>query len=208
MGSSLSTHRPDVRNPGEWPVRGGVIAGSIASLVAVLVSLPLRSPDDALLNSATVMVATVIAGGVAGLLWRALANSARRWPLFAVLWALGFVLAVLFAVAGETQLDRMVSFTVPLAAIVFPLIGVLTVILARWGIASRWWVTAAVLTVALGVGVGLSGRGDEKSGRLELPPRASVSIPSQPYRLGYQVRLGEGPPRILNLTLGDLEVHT
>ncbi len=208
MGSSLSTHRADVRNRGEWPVWGGVIAGSIAAVVAALVSLPLRSPDDALLNSATVMVATVIAGGVAGLLWRALANSARRWPLFAVLRALGFVLAVLFAVAGETQLDRMVSFTVPLAAIVFPLIGVLTVILARWGIASRWWVTAAVLTVALGVGVGLSGRGDEKSGRLELPPRASVSIPSQPYRLGYQVRLGEGPPRILNLTLGDLEVHT
>ena len=208
MGSSLSTHRPDVRNRGEWPVRGGVIAGSIASLVAVLVSLPLRSPDDALLNSATVMVATVIAGVAAGLLWRALANRARRWPIFAVLWALGFVLAVLFAVAGETQLDRMVSFTVPLAAIVFPLIGVLTVILARWGIASRWWVTAAVLTVALGVGVGLSGRGDEKSGRLELPPRASVSIPSHPYRLGYQVRLGEGSPRILNLTLGDLEVHT
>ena len=208
MGSSLSTHRADVRNRGEWPVRGGVIAGSIASLVAVLVSLPLRSPDDALLNSATVMVATVIAGVVAGLLWRALANRARRWLIFAVLWALGFVLAVLFAVAGETQLDRMVSFSVPLAAIVFPLIGVLTVILARWGIASRWWVRAAVLVIAIGIGVGLSGRGDEKSGRLELPPRASVSIPSQPYRLGYQVRLGEGSPRILNLTLGDLEVHT
>ena len=168
-------------------MRGGLIAGSIASVVAALVSLPLHSPEDLLLNSATIVVATVIAGGVAGLLWRALTNSSRRWPLFLALWALGFVLAVLFAVAGDTQLDRFVSFTVPLAAIVFPLIGVLTVILARWRVASRWWVTAAVLVIAIGVGVGLAGQGDEKSGRLELPPRASNSAPSPEWGMGEQV---------------------
>ncbi len=179
MGSSLATHRAGVRDREESPVRGGVIAGSIASVVAALVSLPLRSPDDILLNSAT-----VIAGVVAGLLWRALADSARRRSLFAALWALGFVFVVLFAVAGEIQLDRSVSFIVSLAAIVFPLIGTLTVILARRGIAGRWWVTAAVLAIAVGVGIGLASQGDEKSGRLELPPRAGAWTTSQPYGLG------------------------
>ena len=187
MGSSPSAQRAEVRDQGERPVRGGVIAGSIASVVAVLVSIPLRSPEDAFLNSASVMVATMIAGIVAGLLWRTPVNSARRWSLFLALWALGFVLAVLFAVAGETQLDRFVSFTVPLAAIVFPLIGVLTVNLARWEVASRWWVTAAILVIAIGVGVGLAGWGDQKSGRLELPPRAGTSAPSPEWSLGEQV---------------------
>ena len=184
MGSSLATHRAGVRDREESPVRGGVIASSIASVVAALVSLPLRSPDDILLNSPTVMVATVIAGVVAGLLWRALADSARRRSLFAALWALGFVFVVLFAVAGEIQLDRSVSFIVSLAAIVFPLIGTLTVILARRGIAGRWWVTAAVLAIAVGVGIGLASQGDEKSGRVELPPRAGAWNTSQPYGLG------------------------
>ena len=39
-----------------------MIAGSIAAIVDALVSLPLRSPDDALFNSATVVVGALISG--------------------------------------------------------------------------------------------------------------------------------------------------
>ena len=35
-------------------MNAGITAGALAAIVAVLVSLPLKSPDDSLLNSASV----------------------------------------------------------------------------------------------------------------------------------------------------------
>ena len=160
----------------EKPVPAGLIAGSISAVVSSLVSLPLQSPSDALVNSATVTLGTLFAGLAAGILWRSLANSPKRTRLFAALWALGFGLSVLFGVAVETQLERFFSFIVPLAAIVFVMTGILTAMLARRPIAARWWIAPAALVVAIGVGIGLAGHGDAESGRLELPPRASISL--------------------------------
>ena len=155
----------------------GIIAGSISAIGAALVSLPLRSTDHILLNSATVAVGATIAGVAAGILWRLLANRGNRPLMFTMLWAMGFALTALVAVAGETQVDHFLAFVLPLAAIVFPLTGALTAVLADTVIVSRSWLAPAAVVIALAVGVSLSGQGDQESGRLELPPRAGISTP-------------------------------
>lgn len=156
----------------------GVIAGSISAIIAALVSLPLRSPDDILLNSATVAIGGLIAGVATGTLWRLLANSRNRPVSFAVLWGLAFALAALAALIGETQLDHFLAFALPLAAIVFPVTGLLTAVLACRPIFSRWWLAPAAVAIALAVGIPLAGQGDQESGRLDLPPRAGISTSS------------------------------
>jgi hypothetical protein len=163
------------RGSTESPVVAGLVAGSVAAVIESLVSLPLRSPDDILFNSATVTAGALFAGLVAGVLWRVLAGNRNRHIAFAVLWTGGFGLTAVAAFLGETQLDRVVSYTLPLAAIAFPLIAVLTVAGGRVSVL-RWWVAVAAVAVALGVGIGLSGIGDEESGELKLPPRATAAV--------------------------------
>ena len=162
----------------------GIIAGSISAVVAALVSLPLRSPDDILLNSVTVVAGALLAGVVAGIIWRILAGHPRRTLWFGVVWCIGqgdersgecFGLTALFAVAGETQLDHFTTFVLPLEAIVFAITGLFTVTLAGTALVRRKWLPAAAVVVALAIGIGLAGQGDERSGELELPPRSGIS---------------------------------
>ena len=152
----------------------GIVAGSIAAVIATLVSLPLRSPDDALLNSATVTLAALAAGVAAGLLWRLVSPKRKGLLIFSVLWTGAFGIVAAVSVAGETQLNNFVGFALPLAAIVFPVTGVLTVLLARSPLAGRWQLAAVAAVIALAVGIPLAGQGDQESGRLELPPRAYI----------------------------------
>jgi len=164
MDGNSSTHSA--------PVRGALLAGAIAAVVAALVSLPLRSPHDALLNSASVTWGVLLLALVSGLAYRRLGRQPNAVRRFAVVMGVGFVVWVAVAFAIGTMLTRMVSFSVPLAAIAFGGIAVLTPLLSRTSLASRWPVVAAALVVAAGVGIGLAGQGDQESGRLELPPRA------------------------------------
>ncbi len=153
-------------------LRGALIAGALSAIVAALVSLPLHSPHDALLNSASVMWGVLLLALVSGLVYRRLSlrpNAVRR---FAVVMAVGFLVWVAVAFAAGTMLTRMVSFSVPLAAIAFGGIAVLTPLLARFPLASRWPVVVVALIVAAAVGIGFASQGDQESGRLELPPRA------------------------------------
>ena len=156
-------------------VLAGVTAGSISAILAALASLPLRSPDDILLNSATVVIGALITGIASGVIWRVLSNRRNRLFIFTVLWAIGFIFAGFVAVAGETQLDHFLTFVLPLAAIVFSVTGLLTVLISWAKVALRWWMTLAAVVIALAVGITLAGQGDQESGRLELPPRTSIS---------------------------------
>ena len=47
----------------------GMAAGAVAAVVASLVSLPLRSPDDVFANTASVTVGALLAGLFAGYAW-------------------------------------------------------------------------------------------------------------------------------------------
>ncbi len=160
----------------------GLTGGSIAAVVAALVSLPLRSPDDAFFNTASVVIASLIAGLGAGALWRGTAKSRRQLPVFAAAWTAAFGAVALLSWAGETQLERFVAFTVPLAAIVFALTGAITVLLSDTPAVQKPWLPAAALAAALAVGFSLAGQGDAESGRLELPPRAGLAAPESAHR--------------------------
>ena len=155
----------------------GVTAGSIAAVAAALVSLPLRSPDDAFFNTGSVVIASLVAGFGAGALWRKTANSKRHRTVFAGLWTATFGVVALLSWAGETQLERFVAFALPLAAIVFTITGALTVLLSDTPAVQKPWLPAAALAAALAVGFSLAGQGDAESGRLELPPRAGLTTP-------------------------------
>ena len=159
--------------PGLSPVRAGLTAGSAAAVCGSVLNLPLHSPSDTLMNSATVTAASLAGGVGAGLLWRALGGSGRRPAYFLAAMALAFVLMAAAAAASETQLDRSVSYMVPLAALTIAVTAALTLLLMTARRALPVAVTIVSVLVALGVGAALAGMGDQESGRLELPPRTA-----------------------------------
>ena len=160
----------------------GLTAGAIAAVIAALVSLPLHAPVDSAFNSATVAIAALVVGGISGLLWSRLSGR--------LLWFLGalaglLIIALVIAFAGNTQLDRMVSFMVPLAVIVIVVCAVLTPLLASFflkpTIGLLKWSPVVAVIVALVVGFALVTQGDAESGELALPPppTASASAPTE-----------------------------
>lgn len=159
----------------ERPIRSGLVAGAVAAIVASAVQLPLHAPLDSYFNSATVMIGGLAAGGLAGLVWRLARRISGRRRAFYTVWVVGFGIVVLLAMAGEIRLERSISFLVPIAAIVFATTGVLTPWLAPSHMLRRWWPAMLLTGAAIVMGIGLMGFGDQKSGKLELPPRAQVS---------------------------------
>jgi hypothetical protein len=164
-------------------VIAGLTAGSVAAVVAVLVSLPLRSPDDILLNSATVMIGSLLAGVLAGVIRRLIGNTPTRPKHFALIWSAIFAVVALITLGGETQLERFIAFVLPLAAIVFALTALLIIVIEGIPLRRRYWSAIATVLLALALGIGLAGQGDEKSGDLELPPPASSNW-TQPPAIG------------------------
>lgn len=163
-------------SPGRPHVRAGVTAGSIAAIVAALVNLPLEAPADTFFNSGSVVLGSLAVGLGAGFLQKALDGREDTDTPFLSILALAFLLVCVFAIATQTQLERAVAYIVPLAAIVFVLTGVLTVLLDREDAELPRWATVAAVALALGIGIALAGQGDQESGRLELPPRAATQI--------------------------------
>ena len=160
----------------------GLTAGAIAAVIAALVSLPLHSPLDSAFNSATVAIAALIVGVISGFLWTRFSDR--------ILWFLGalaglFVIALVIAFVGNTQLDRMVSFMVPLAAIVVVVCAVLTPLLASFflkpALGLLKWSPLVSVVIALVVGLALVTQGDAESGKLALPPPpTAAATPSAP----------------------------
>ena len=133
-------------------MRVGLIAGSIAAIAAALVSLPLRSPNDLLFNSATVSAAAIALGIAAGAAWTRLADTRRPTLYFSLLPAAGLIVLALAALLLETFLERSFTFAVPLAATALILIGVLIPLLGRGSVAPNRWTAPALLVIAAAVG--------------------------------------------------------
>ena len=156
----------------------GLTSGAVAAIVAVLVSLPLRSPSALLFNSATVCLAALLAGALAGIIWLAVRHSRRPALRFLVSWSVIFLsVATLVVLVGRSQLDHFVTFAVPLALIVYAITGILTVAIPACLPRVRWWWMTGAVAVALALGFGFITHTDQESGRLELPPPGSHSIP-------------------------------
>ena len=161
----------------------GLTAGAIAAVAAVLASLPLRSPSDTLLNSASVALAALMAGALSGLLWLALRRTDRPALWFLAAWTAIFLPAsVIVLFLGQSQLDGFISFALPLALIVYVVTGLLTVAIDRFIPRLRWWHAVAAVGVAAAMGFGLATQSDQESGRLELPPPGSHSLPAEASR--------------------------
>ena len=158
----------------------GLIAGSIAAIVASLVSLPLRSPVDSVFNTATITVGSLVVGIVAGLLWNGLSSNPRRIPYYMAALATVFVLIVVIAFVGTSTLERFASFIIPLAAIIFVLVGLLTPSFRGVSVMAARGLAVVLLVASVGLGVGLMGQGDTESGELSLPERveAPTSTPA------------------------------
>lgn len=158
------------------PLGAGLLSGAAAAVAASLLQLPLHAPTDTLFNSATVTVGTLLTGLAAGVTWRVGGGSRFGSRLYFAVWAAAFGSVVLLAHLASSQLDRSVSYIVPVAAVVFAAVTLVTPRLARRGLSARWWLVLAAVGIAAGVGFGLAGFGDQESGRLELPPRSTSLI--------------------------------
>ena len=161
------------RQPPEAPLRAGMLSGGVAAIAASLLSLPLESPHDGLANTASIAVLTVLAGVVAGVAWKLLPEGRPRAMRFIALVVLGFALVAGATALAQTQIERSVSFGLPIAALAAVVIGGGVPLLADKGRALPWWLALAAVVVALAVGAALAGQGDQESGELELPPRAA-----------------------------------
>ena len=155
------------------PIRAGLLSGSVAAIAAALVSLPLESPHDGLVNSATVVVITLIAAAVAGFVWKRLPEGQSRTKRFLIFILVGFLLVAGATALMQTQVERSLSFGLPVAALVAVVIGAGVPLLADKGRALPWWLALAAVAVALAVGIALTGQGDQESGELQLPPRGA-----------------------------------
>ena len=159
----------------------GLIAGSVAAIVASLVSLPLYSPLDSVFNTMTVTIASLIVGMASGILWTSLAASPRRIHYYIGVLAAAFVIVAVIAIVGNTWLERLATFTIPLSAIVFVLSGVMAPSFGGVSVTAIRGLTAVLLIAAVALGIGLMGQGDTESGDLSLPERVEVptAVPTE-----------------------------
>ena len=159
-------------------MNAGITAGAIAAIIAVLVSLPLKSPDDVLLNSASVGIASLLVGLLSALMWRMLINTEKHVKNYAILWAVSSVtVGSMLISAFAVQLDNLVPFALPLTIIVCVITGVLTPVFGRDPSPLKWWAAPAAVALAVALAIPLAGVGDEPSGRLELPPKSGLVQP-------------------------------
>jgi polyisoprenoid-binding protein YceI len=178
----------------------GLAAGAITALLAALVNLPLKSPDDAFFNSATVVIGALAAGIAGGVLWQAVQRRRQPQRDFLVCMAAAFVLvaggALLLEALPDAPLSGIPRFVVPLAAIVFGGVALLVPLFARPAWRAQF---AAPVTgvAALALGIALAGQGDAESGRLALPDApavqtgAAVLRPADVAGMAYTVSASE-----------------
>ena len=163
-------------NPNTWsPVLAGAVAGSIAAMVAGLVSLLLRSPDEVIANSLTVVIVSIVLGLFAGVLWRKLRATDNAEKVFA--WSMVaafFAVAAAIALVDLFALSNTAKYAGPLAIIIFLTLGFFVPMLSR--VTAPVWVAAIPIVVALILGVGLFGRGNVASGELSLDDLDTPSV--------------------------------
>ncbi len=176
-GMGFFGRRRDALEDEPGTAAAGLLAGSVAAIVGVAVSIPLESPSDAYFNSASVSLGSLGLGLGVGLLWRVLSSCGRnRLLYFNVVMSMLSIMAVAGTLGLETYLERSVSFILPLASLAVGVTWLLTLILARMGRALPWRLALATAAIALALGLALAGQGDQEDGRLELPPRSSMIV--------------------------------
>jgi hypothetical protein len=150
-------------------IYSGLGAGSVGGIVAVLVSLPLKSPDDILFNSASVGFTAIGFGAVCGVSWHK-SGAERLLNRRYLAASFGLLVAGLaIASAAQTQFDNAVEFAIPLAliSVIIPVVGTP---IAASSSRTGTWLNGVLVIVAIVLSVALAGQGDQESGSLSLPP--------------------------------------
>lgn len=165
-------------DPNAWhPAIAGVVAGAVAAIVAGILSVVLRSPDEIVANSLTVVLSSLVLGLIAGLLWRRLRASSSAPTAFGIAMAGGWFVAMLaVTIIDQTLLSNLIAYAAPIAAIIFITLGFLTPLFAR--VTSPVWVAAIPVVIALAFGIGFFGRGNVASGELTLDDLEPVTTSS------------------------------
>ena len=159
-------------------MRIGLMAGSVAAIAASLVSLPLRSPNDLVFNTATVSVAAIAVGIAAGAVWPRLAGTRRPTLYFSLLLGAVLILVALTSLVLDAVLAGSLTFSIPTAATALVLIGVIVPLLSRGAARPNRWAALAVLVIAAIVGIALAGQCDQESGELALPLPSPTVAPT------------------------------
>jgi hypothetical protein len=132
-----------------------------------VVSLALRSPDEIVANSLSVVLVSIISGVLAGGLWRRLRATENAEKVFA--WSMVgafFAAAAAIALADLFALSNLIPYAGPLTVIIFITLGFFVPMLSR--VTAPVWVAAVPIVIALALGIGLFGRGNVASGELSL----------------------------------------
>ena len=147
----------------------GLTAGGIVAIITVGVSIPLKSPNDLIFNSASIGICVLILGGVNGLIWSwsSSENWLNRRYIMSSLALL--VIAMIVAFGAQMQFDNAIRFTVPLALIAVPGTIVLTPVINS-KLNDRIWLNAMFIVFAVTVSALTASHGDQESGILSLPP--------------------------------------
>jgi hypothetical protein len=162
-------------DPDAWhPAIAGLVAGAIAAVVAAIVSLPLRSPDEIIANSLSVVIGSLILGAIAGMLWRKIRLTDSALKTYGWTMAGGWLVTMMTASLVDVfLLDNVAPYAAPLTAIIFLTLGFLVPLLA--GVTAPVWIAAIPVLVALGLGIGLFGRGNVVTGELSLDDLSAVT---------------------------------
>ena len=179
-------------DPNAWhPAVAGLVAGAIAAIVAALVSLPLRSPDEIVANSLSVVIGSLVLGLASGMLWRRIRLTDSALKLYGWTMVGGFVVTMMAASLVDVFfIDDLAPYAAPLTAIIFLTLGFLVPLLA--GVTAPVWIAAVPILLALALGLGLFGRGNVASGELSLDDIATpTTIASTGQTVAPQI---EEPP--------------
>ncbi len=157
----------------EKAISAGLLTGALASIVASLVSLPLKSPHDGLFNTFSVTIGCILLGIVSGVVWRITQTqgSKKRLQLFIASIVVMFIASLALGIVMEIQLERSISFIVVLAAIALSIVGIGLPYLSRYTVFIDRYLQILIVSyiVALSLGIGLYTVGDAQVTQLELP---------------------------------------
>ena len=148
----------------------------IGGALALVVGLPLKSPDDLLGNTGSVAVLSNVGALALALIWAYSPGSgARRTRFYATACVVLYVLTVLAATLIESlgELNNTVSYVVPIASVVFVSTAIFTPIIDRSvGRAASLYLglSMSILTLAAGIIMAFYDIGFTEPPSLSLPP--------------------------------------
>lgn len=148
----------------------------IGGALALVVGLPLKSPDDLLGNTGSVAVLSNVGALALAVVWAYSPGSGARRTRFYTTACIGlYILTVLVAMLVESagELNNTVSYVVPIASVVFVSTAIFTPIIDRFvgSVASLYLgLSMSIGTLAAGIVMALYEVGFTEPPSLSLPP--------------------------------------